>query len=272
MNPPANDHAAWRKAQRQSLLHQRASVDSETLEAWRLAIDAHLSRGFPGLFHPSGSAATNPASVTANTATANAATASVANTMPVVAFCWPHRNEYDARPLAEKLRASGTVTALPVVTARGAPLIFREWHPGIALADGPGGIPYPTSQGRDVTPAVLLLPMVGFDEAGYRLGYGGGYFDRTLAALRLEAEKNGTPYPHIIGVAYEIARMHTIRPEPHDIPMDYIVTERGIYRREADAGKVVFLGAPPRGQPSGLSSPVCYADEIDPGYFGGKKE
>jgi hypothetical protein len=120
------------------------------------------------------------------------------------------------------------------------------------------GIPYPADS-REVAPDSVIVPLVGFDDAGYRLGYGGGYFDRTLAALIRK--------PAVIGVAYEGAHLDTIHPQPHDVPMDWIVTERGIYRR--DGARLEFLDAPPAGEPSALASPVCYAGEVDPGYFGG---
>jgi hypothetical protein len=157
----------------------------------------------------------------------------------------------------ERLRACGAVTALPVVVAPGQPLVFREWHPGVALAPGPYGIPQPA--GSDpVDPTVALVPMNGWDEAGYRLGYGGGFFDRTLASV---ARK-----PVVIGVSYELARMKTIRPQVWDIPMDWVVTERGISRRDPEG--LVFLGEPGAGEPSALASPVCYATEVDPEHFG----
>jgi hypothetical protein len=103
----------------------------------------------------------------------------------------------------------------------------------------------------------VLLPMNGWDAQGYRLGYGGGFFDRTLAAL---AKK-----PIVIGVTYELARMETIQPQAWDIPMDYVVTERGVYRRDPEG--LAFLGAPEMGGSGELASPVCYADEK---FFEGK--
>jgi len=143
-------------------------------------------------------------------------------TAGVVAFCWPYRNEYDARFLARRLRDRGAVTALPVVVAPRTPLVFREWHPGVRLARGVYEIPYP-AEGPAVRPENVLVPMNAFDEAGFRLGYGGGFFDRTLAAL--------VDRPRVIGVAYELARIPTIHPQPWDIPMDFVVTERGVYVR-----------------------------------------
>ena len=147
-----------------------------------------------------------------------------------------------------------------MVVARAAPLEFREWRPGIVLNRGPLGIPYPRdSTSRD--PQAVLLPMAGFDAAGYRLGYGGGYFDRTLAALAARKLR-----PTVIGVAHEFARLETIHPRAHDIAMDYVLTERGVYRR--DQGRLEFLSAPwrsdahmhPTSPGAPLSSPVCYAD------------
>ena len=218
---------AWRKSERGRLIAARGALDAATLEQHRLRMDAHLERAFPGL------AASK------------------------LALCWPIRGEYDARHLARTLRERGALTALPVVVAPRQPLVFREWHPGVRLEKGPLDIPYPVGS-AEVVPNAVLLPMNGWDGAGYRLGYGGGFFDRTLAAL---ARK-----PAVIGVTYEMARIDTIHPQAWDIPVDWVVTERGVYRR--DSGKLVFLGAPPAGEPSALASPVCYASEIAPGYFG----
>jgi len=122
------------------------------------------------------------------------------------------------------------------------------------LASGPLGIPYPVGS-ELVTPTVALLPMIGWDQAGHRLGYGGGYFDRTLASL--------APKPVVIGVGYELAKIDTIQPQRWDIPMDWVVTERGVYRR--DPAGLAFLGEPVSGEPGTLASPVCYAAELDPG-------
>ena len=218
---------AWRRVERDRLIAAREGLDAATLELLRQRIDTHLWRSFPGL-----AAAT-------------------------LAFCWPIRREYDARRLAQRLRECGAVTALPVVVAPRQPLVFREWHPGVTLASGPLGIPYPV--GSDlVVPTAVLVPMNGWDEAGYRLGYGGGFFDRTLASL--------TKKPVVIGVSYELAKMKTIRPQSWDIPMDWVVTERGTYRRDPEG--LVFLGEPVAGEPSGLASPACYGPEVDPERFG----
>ncbi len=182
---------AWRKAERMRLLAARESIDAATIDAMRAAIDANLERAFPRL------------------------------AQGVVAFCWPIRNEYDARHLAKALRDRGALTALPVVVAPRTPLVFREWHPGIRLARGALGIPYP-AESRELTPDTVLLPMNGWDAQGYRLGYGGGFFDRTLAALATR--------PLVVGISYEMGRMETIHPQSWDIAMDWVVTEAGVYR------------------------------------------
>ena len=192
---------AWRKAERERLIAAREALGAETLEQFRNRIDTHLERSFPGL------------------------------ACSTLAFCWPIRGEYDARHLARTLRERGALTALPVVVAPRQPLLFREWHPGVELASGPLGIAYPVSSAA-VVPTAVLLPMNGWDEAGYRLGYGGGFFDRTLAGFSKK--------PVMIGVSYELAKMKTIHPQGWDIPVDWIVTERGVYRRDQD--KLAFLG------------------------------
>jgi len=191
----------WRRARRQRLIAAREALEAAALERLRRRIDAALERSFPGL------------------ATAR------------LAFCWPIRGEYDARHLARTLRGRGALTALPVVVAPRQPLVFREWHPGVELAMGALGIRYPKAS-AEVVPEAVLLPMNGWDRAGYRLGYGGGFFDRTLAALPNK--------PVVIGISYELARMDTIHPQPWDIPVDWVVTERGVYRRDPDG--LAFVG------------------------------
>jgi len=192
---------AWRRSERSRLVAARVATAPGVLDSWRRRIDGYLERSFPGLARCR------------------------------LAFCWPIKGEYDARHLARTLRARGALTALPVVVAPKTPLIFREWHPGIVLARGPLDIPYPVNS-QQLTPDAVLLPMNGWDAQGYRLGYGGGFFDRTLAAL---AKK-----PLTIGISYETAKLDTIHPQPWDVPMDYVVTERGVYRRDPEG--LAFLG------------------------------
>jgi 5-formyltetrahydrofolate cyclo-ligase len=140
----------------------------------------------------------------------------------VLGVYWPFRAEFDPRPLIDRLTAVGRAVALPVVIDKKGPLEYRAWAPGEALVAGVWDIPIP-EQRQIVVPAMVLAPLVGFDQASYRLGYGGGYFDRTLAAL--------SPRPLAIGVGFAAQEIATIYPQPFDIPMDVIVTEAGVRRR-----------------------------------------
>jgi 5-formyltetrahydrofolate cyclo-ligase len=136
----------------------------------------------------------------------------------IVSVYWPIRAEPDLRPWMRAACERGLRVALPVALALGQPLTFREWRPEAPMARGLWKIPYP-AEGPEVAPTTVLAPLVGFDAACYRLGYGGGFFDRTLAAL---ARK-----PLIIGVGYPQLRIATIFPQGHDIPMDRILTGSG---------------------------------------------
>src|SRR5262245_33815036 len=124
----AGEVTSWRRAERRRLIAAREALDAAALARLRARIDAHLDRSFPGL--------------------AGAR----------LAFCWPMRGEYDARPLAAALRARGAVTALPVVIAHAQPLVFREWHPGVALVPGPFGIPFPPDSIRPSSPPPCCCP------------------------------------------------------------------------------------------------------------------
>jgi 5-formyltetrahydrofolate cyclo-ligase len=141
-----------------------------------------------------------------------------------VGFYWPLAGEFDARgSIAIWLAANAQREAsLPIVKERGAPLEFHAWTPETPMKIGHHKIAEPTS-GRVVVPELLLVPCVGFDAAGYRLGYGGGYYDRTLAAWP------GSKKPVTVGIAYEACRTQDLRREAHDIPLDLIVTEAGLY-------------------------------------------
>lgn len=136
-------------------------------------------------------------------------------------FCWPIRAEVDCRPLAERLLKAGWRIAMPTVAKLNQPLVFRTWWPSAPMTEDPYGIPVPATEVVP-PPEALLIPLVAFDAAGYRLGYGGGYFDRTLAAL---AQR-----PVTIGVGFEFCAIANLHPEPHDVPLDLIVTETGIRR------------------------------------------
>ena len=138
---------------------------------------------------------------------------------------WPFRGEPDLRPWLRRVAGRGARCALPVVVERGRPLVFRAWRHGDPMARGVWNILVP-AEGEEVVPDIVVAPLVGFDRHCYRLGYGGGFFDRTLAALQRE----GTP--QIVGVGYAQAAIPTIHPQPHDIPMNTIVTERDTFTAE----------------------------------------
>jgi 5-formyltetrahydrofolate cyclo-ligase len=184
--------ADWRRSERSRLLAARKEPDCDAYVRWSEAIELRLveqlSRLTPG----------------------------------VLGAYWPHRDEYDPMPLAAWHAGRNGDVALPAVVMRGQPLEYRPWSPDAPMAPGSFsfGIPEPLN-GPAVFPDVLLVPLLGFDAAGYRLGYGGGYFDRTLAAWLVR--------PKTIGVGFEIGRLPTIHPQPHDIPLDMIVTEAGVF-------------------------------------------
>ena len=138
----------------------------------------------------------------------------------VLAFCWPFRAEADCRGWVERwLEEDATrVAALPAVLEKGAPLVFRRWTPGAELALDQQGIPFP-AHGEAVHPDVALVPLNAFDARGYRLGYGGGYFDRTLAVMRMIT----------VGVGFELGRENDVLPQAHDRAMNWLVTEAGIF-------------------------------------------
>jgi 5-formyltetrahydrofolate cyclo-ligase len=205
---------AWRKEQRAQLIPARVAVPDTTRDAWTQRIIASLE--------PIVMAVDGP-----------------------VSFYWPFRGEPNLRPLMRRMVAAGKSVALPVVVEKRHPLEFRPWTPGCEMELGVWNIPIPDTKER-VTPRLLLAPVVGFDPRRYRLGYGGGYFDRTLAAL--------SGARTVIGVGYDSQALPTIHPLPHDIPMDRIVTESG-FRHEQAA-------------PAELSSPACLLAEAPDAYAG----
>jgi 5-formyltetrahydrofolate cyclo-ligase len=150
------------------------------------------------------------------------------------AFTWPLPGEPDLREAASRWVAAGACAALPD-TVKGQPLTFRPWTPGCAMRAGVWNIPVPDTS-RTAVPTVLLIPCLGYDCAGYRLGNGGGFYDRTLAAL--------TPRPLAVGVGWSHAVLPSIGPQPHDIPMDLVVTERALIWHRQKPG-LQPLTAPP---------------------------
>lgn len=181
--------AQWRKTQRSALLERRCAASEADHARWSAAIEAQLRQAF------------------------------ALDAPWVVGFCWPYQAEFDARPFATWLHARGVQTALPVVLAKGQPLEFRAWWPGVAMVPGVYDIPVPLDT-EVLVPDVLLVPPVGIGAAGDRLGYGGGFFDRTLAAI--------APPPITIATAFELSRLPTTYPQAHDVLMDLVVTELGV--------------------------------------------
>ena len=159
-------------------------------------------------------------------ARANAAQALAARGLPVdvvndaiVSGYWPIRNEIDPMPLMRHLAPRGARLALPVITGRDQPLIFRTWTADGQLLRGQLGIMEPSPQSATVEPDIVLVPLAAFDRAGHRIGYGAGHYDRTL--LQLRASK-----PIVaIGLAFAVQEFETIPTLPHDVRLDYVLTE-----------------------------------------------
>ena len=184
------DIHAWRKAERARLIERRMAAPLTERRGWSAVIEAQLERR-------------------------------IAERAPAaIGFYWPFKAEFDPRPLVRRLFDAGMRAALPVVVAPKTPMEFRLWRPDAKMAIGVYDIPYPEE--RDiVVPDLVLAPLVGFDAAKYRLGYGGGYFDRTLAVLQ--------PRPFAIGIGFELGRVETVYPQSHDLRMDTIVSEAGSF-------------------------------------------
>lgn len=185
------ENSRFRQNLRRNMIARRSALPSATHAALSAAVRKQLDEGFPALAEL------------------------------IVGFCWPVQNEPDLRPLILELIARGGRVALPVVVCAGAPLAFREWWPDQPLAPDRYNIPTPTD-GAFLVPQAVLLPVNAFDAANYRIGYGGGFFDRTLASL--------SPRPLAIGVGFDFQRVESIHPQAHDLPLDAMVTESGINR------------------------------------------
>jgi 5,10-methenyltetrahydrofolate synthetase len=244
-----NEIKAWRKERRAELVARRVAFGADERQGWNDRVSASLEAFVP---------------VASGT---------------VVGFCWPFKGEIDARFAVRHWRERGAVAALPAVVEKTGPLQFREWWPGAPMKAGVYDIPIPDGT-RVLAPDVAIVPMNGVDQQGYRLGYGGGYFDRTIAALEHRVLA--------VGVTYEALRLTSIHPQVHDIPMDFIVTEAGVYRgggaplmlldtaaAAAEAKLLLARRHLPRQRPhgavpeaGGYASPACSAHEIAPDYFG----
>jgi 5,10-methenyltetrahydrofolate synthetase len=187
---PIEGVAAWRKAERERLIAGRLDIPAETRAAHSQAIADALDRELDDV-----------------------------NGLAISLY-WPFRGEPDLRPWMERATARGATCLLPIVIEKGKPLIFRSWKQGEKLDRGVWNIPVP-AEGKEMLPDVVISPLVGFDPRLYRLGYGGGFFDRTLAA------HPGKPL--VIGVGYASQHIPTIHPQRYDIPMTRIITEKGLW-------------------------------------------
>ncbi len=134
---------------------------------------------------------------------------------------WPIRDEIDPRPLLAALGERGCVCALPAIVAMDQPLEFRRWQPGDALIRGRFGTSEPAADAEIVTPAMLLVPLLAFDRRGNRLGYGAGFYDRSIAALRRAGPAVA------IGLAYAGQEVDNVPHDPADVPLDWLITETG---------------------------------------------
>jgi 5,10-methenyltetrahydrofolate synthetase len=189
----ARDVARWRRAERVRLSAVRDGLGQAGRAEVSARIGGHLAAFLSALPLPSGA---------------------------VLSGYWPIKGEPDLRPVLGDLSRTGVTIALPVVETRAAPLVFRRWTPETRMVRGDWNIPVPPPDAEVLTPDYALAPCLGWTEGCFRLGWGGGYFDRTLAAL--------SPRPVTIGIALTAARLDTIFPQPHDIPLDHILTEDGV--------------------------------------------
>lgn len=197
----ARDVARWRKSERSRLRAKRQALPVTDRQAVSAALIAHLRQFLELRFD--GAAG------------------------KIFSAYWPIKGEPDMRPLMAELHDAGVTVALPLVETRNAPLTFRVWTPRTRMVRGDWNIPVPPPEAPAVSPDIALAPLVGWSADGYRLGYGGGYFDRTLAALK--------PRPFVIGIGFDTARLATIYPQPHDISLDAILTEAGERTRQTGA-------------------------------------
>jgi 5-formyltetrahydrofolate cyclo-ligase len=178
------DIRAWRKTERERLIEARLAIPADVRAAMSKQIAEKLDAAIGDV---------------------NGRT---------VSLYWPFRGEPDLRPWCSTVTDRGGRIALPVVIEKARPLVFRDYRQGDRLEKGIWNIPIP-ADGAEVLPDVVIAPLVGFDAQNYRLGYGGGFFDRTLAAMKRK--------PLVIGVGYSTQRIDTIFSQAHDIPMDRIV-------------------------------------------------
>ncbi len=139
----------------------------------------------------------------------------------VVSGYWPVGDEFDVRTLLERLVEAGHACGLPVVAGKGKPLVFRRWQPGDVLRPATLGIPVPPPESEEIVPTVALVPLLAFDDRGYRLGYGGGFYDMTIRALRAQGSFTA------VGVGFAGQRIDLVPIDDHDERLDWLLTEQG---------------------------------------------
>lgn len=191
-SPTDQEVKAWRRRMRHELRVRRVRLTGETRERCTSAICDTLATRFTTLRNAT------------------------------IGFYWPIRGEVDLVGFVTDLIEDGARAALPVVVAKNRPVEFRSWYPDASMSPGVWRIPEPRA-GHVVVPDILLVPLLGFDLDRYRLGNGGGYYDRTLGAMDIK--------PYTIGVGFDCLHLETIYPFAHDVPLDAIVTESGIRAR-----------------------------------------
>ena len=147
----------------------------------------------------------------------------VATGIPISAY-WPLEEEFDPRSLFTALHARGHPIGLPVILGKGRPLLFRRWEPSTELVRGSFRVMAPPPSAPEIVPKLLLVPLLAFDRAGYRLGYGGGFYDRTIAKLRSAGEAVA------VGVTFAALEVPAVPRDDTDQPLDWIVTEREAIR------------------------------------------
>ncbi len=138
----------------------------------------------------------------------------------VVAAYWPIRDEIDCKPVLSRLMDGGQPVCLPVIMGQGKPLVFRRWEPGAALYESGFGTLAPPETAPVDEPDVIIIPLLGFDRSGMRLGYGRAYYDITIASM--------SKSPKLIGYAFAAQELESIPAEEHDVLLDYLVTENGV--------------------------------------------
>lgn len=139
----------------------------------------------------------------------------------IISGFYPTRDEIDCLPLLATLQGEGHTLALPVIKAKGEPLLFRKWQSGAPVEPGTFKVPVPPPSCEEVEPDIFLVPLLAYDRSGYRLGYGGGFYDRTLAKARTKRSIM------TIGLAYDTQEVPNVPRETYDERLDWVLTPSG---------------------------------------------